>query len=78
MLPGKPVLSLLNIAMMTIPLAACNQASSRLTCPPLATYSAAFQQKAASEFRQAGGNVRVMVTDYGKLRDACRTIEGKT
>ena len=70
----KQALLSLKIAAMTIPLAACNQASSSLTCPPLVTYSQGFQAQAAAEYRQAGTNIRTMVTDYGKLRDACRAI----
>jgi hypothetical protein len=38
------------------------------------TYSQGFQAQAAAEYRQAGTNIRTMVTDYGKLRDACRAI----
>jgi len=43
----------------------------------LVNYPAAFQRQAAQEFRQSGPNVRILVTDYGKLRDACRELEGQ-
>lgn len=65
---------LLSIALPMTLLAACNQVSSN-GCPPLVTYPAAFQQQAARELRAAGGNVQTLVTDYGKLRDACRAMK---
>lgn len=58
-------------------LAGCQGApSSRTACPPLASYSPAFQQRAAGELRAlpAGSAVGQLVVDYGKQRDACRAI----
>lgn len=65
---------LLSIALPTTLLTGCNQASSS-GCPPLVTYPVDFQKKAAQELRAAGGNVQVLVTDYGQLRDACRAMK---
>lgn len=73
-LSSKPVRFSLNIALLMIPLASCQTVNSS-GCPPLVTYPAAFQRQAAQELRAAGGNVQVLVTDYGKLRDACRTMK---
>lgn len=64
---------LLSIALPTTLLTGCNQASSS-GCPPLVTYPADFQKQAAQELRAAGGKVQTLVTDYGKLRDACRAM----
>lgn len=61
------------VATMTL-LTGCTTVSSRVSCPPLVTYSAEFQKQTAEEFSRAGENIRVLVTDYGKLRDACRVI----
>ena len=43
-------------------------------CPPLTTYSAEFQKKAAAQLRALPSTspVAILVTDYGKFRDACR------
>lgn len=43
-------------------------------CPPLTTYSKEFQQKAAIEIDRlpTGSPTKQLVSDYGKLRDACR------
>jgi hypothetical protein len=47
-----------------------------VTCPPLATYPPAFQERAAAELRALppGSAVGQLVADYGKQRDACRAI----
>lgn len=58
-------------------LAGCQAApSSRVSCPPLATYSPAFQAQAAAELRALpqGSAVGQLVVDYGRQRDACRAI----
>jgi len=70
---GKRVLCLSSIVLLTIPLASCNQGVSS-GCPPLVSYPPAFQQQAARELPKAGQNVQTLVTDYGKLRDACRAM----
>lgn len=43
-------------------------------CPPLATYSRDFQLAAKAEFDRLkpDSRIAVLVTDYGKMRDACR------
>ena len=72
-----PALSLLSIATLAIPLSACNKAiSDHLQCPPLVTYSREFQTQAAKELDRAPGSaIAVLVTDYSKLRDACRGLK---
>jgi hypothetical protein len=69
----KRARSLLSIAAMTTLLTGCNQAVS--SCPPLVAYAPSFQKQAARELPAAGANIRVFVTDYSKLRDACRAIQ---
>lgn len=52
-------------------LAACQSTSGG--CPPLVTYSATTQSAAAREMAAgAAPALAKMVTDYGKMRDACR------
>lgn len=43
-------------------------------CPPLVSYSPAQMKQAASEMRALPktAEIRRLVTDYGKMRDACR------
>lgn len=43
-------------------------------CPPLTTYPKEFQKKAADEIDRlpSGSPTKQLVSDYGKLRDACR------
>lgn len=43
-------------------------------CPPLTAYSKTFQAKAADEIDKlpTGSPTKQLVSDYGKLRDACR------
>lgn len=68
---------LISSLMAGFSLTGCNPVT-RLTCPPLVTYSPAFQKQAAKELPQAGPNVQTLVVDYGKTRDACRSIsDGK-
>jgi hypothetical protein len=73
----RRVLLWLSIATLMTPLAGCvTGGSSRVTCPPLVTYSREFQRTAAAALDQLppGSPVGVLVTDYSKLRDACRAI----
>lgn len=64
--------------MLPMLLAGCVTAnSSRVTaCPPLVTYDAAFQKKAADELDTLppGSAVGQMIADYGKTRSACRAL----
>jgi hypothetical protein len=49
--------------------------SAVVNCPPVVSYSAAFQAAAAAELKTAGPHVQQMVADYGNERDrlrACR------
>jgi hypothetical protein len=50
------------------------QSTSGGGCPPLINYSAAQQKQAANELRKMHSEAQVakMITDYGKLRAACR------
>ena len=43
-------------------------------CPPLTTYSKEFQTRAAAQLRAlpSASPIAILVTDYGKIRDACR------
>lgn len=54
-------------------LAAC-QSTTVGGCPPLINYSAAQQKQAAKELRTIVGETQLkrMIVDYGKMRDACR------
>ncbi|QIG74618.1 hypothetical protein EVC11_036 [Rhizobium phage RHph_I20] len=51
--------------------------SVRYECPPLASYSQSFQSGAAEELEALppGSRVGTLVTDYGKMRKACRAME---
>jgi len=55
-------------------LAACQSTSGGSGCPPLVQYSADQMKRAAAEMRalHKEAELRRLVTDYGKLRDACR------
>lgn len=46
-------------------------------CPPLVTYSPAQMKKAAAEMRalHKDAELKRLVTDYGKMRDACRVTQ---
>ena len=54
-------------------LAAC-QSTGGGGCPPLVSYSADQMKRAAAEMRalHKEAELRRLVTDYGKMRDACR------
>jgi hypothetical protein len=54
-------------------LAAC-QSTGGGGCPPLINYSADQMKRAAAEMRalHKDAELRRLVTDYGKFRDACR------
>jgi hypothetical protein len=54
-------------------LAAC-QSTGGSGCPPLVNYSADQMKRAAAEMRalHKDAELRRLVTDYGKFRDACR------
>lgn len=75
-------------AFMAIPLAV-NSCEGPLTkdtvriyltrCPPLVTYSKEQQQRALTELRKIATDSEIAryVSDYSKLRDACRAIRNK-
>lgn len=46
-------------------------------CPPLKSYSKAQRERAAQELRKLANNseLAVFISDYGKLREACRLID---
>lgn len=56
----------------TFSLSACQTTGGG--CPPLVTYNADQMRRAAAEMRalHKGAELRRLVTDYGKMRDACR------
>lgn len=45
-------------------------------CPPLKTYTKAQRDRAARELRELASDsqLAVLITDYGKLREACRIV----
>lgn len=59
------------LAVSAMLLSNCQTASG---CPPLTSYSKAFQSKAAGELAKLpdGSPTKQLVSDYGRLRDACR------
>lgn len=73
-------LSLSAAILMTL-LSGCATVGSNTTfvtrCPPLTSYSKATQRKAAEDLRKLppGSPVRDLVSDYGRLRDACRSLK---
>lgn len=62
-----------SIALLTTLPAAC--ATVRSDCPPLVSYPAAFQARAAAGLGRAAPEVQQLVTDYSKMRDACRALK---
>lgn len=64
-----------SIALMAglISLAAC-QSTGGGGCPPLVQYTPSQMRQAAAEMRalHKDAELRRLVTDYGKFRDACR------
>ncbi len=71
---GKRARCWSSIGLLTILLSGCQTVIS--SCPALVGYSSAFQTQAAKELKTAGPTVQTLVTDYGKLRDACRAMSG--
>lgn len=82
-MPKPKAASWLSIAKRTtLPVALAMALSSCQTvsgCPPLVAYSRQFQRAAKAEFDRlkAGSRLVVLITDYGKMRDACRAIAGR-
>lgn len=74
-LSGGLMRSLLSLVLLTIPLTGCDEATFRYLCPQLAKYTPEFQAKVAEELKNAGPATKVLLVDYGKLRDACRALE---
>lgn len=59
---------------------ATNQQSVNISvsqCPPLKTYNKAQREKAAAEISKLANDsqLAVFISDYGKLREACRIID---
>ena len=67
--------SLLSIAILTPLLIGCNEETFRYLCPELNKYTPEFQAKVAKELATAGPATKQLISDYGKLRDACRALE---
>lgn len=63
--------------MLTVLSVGCTTAISNPKCPVLIKYSAEFQKKAAASLkaRKDDKEVTQLVNDYGKLRDACRSLK---
>lgn len=63
---------LIALSAVIFSLAACQSVGGG-GCPPLVTYSAVQQKRAAIELRGIPqSQVAQMIVDYGKMRDACR------
>ncbi len=62
------------LAVLATALSDCTQTVSG--CPPLVAYSRDFQLAAKAEFDRLkpDSRVAVLITDYGKMRDACRAV----
>lgn len=67
--------SLLSIVILMPLLTGCDEATFRYLCPQLRKYTPEFQAKVAKELENAGPATKVLISDYGQLRDACRTLE---
>lgn len=61
------------LALTATLLTGCETTNS--SCPALARYSPEFQKAAADQLVKAGAEVRTLVTDYGRFRDACRAMD---
>ena len=59
-----------------MPAAACTTTIFKPVCPPIASYSAADQDRAAAEYDglPSTAMLRVMMDDYGHLRKQCRAL----
>lgn len=68
---------LLSSVILSLLLTGCDEVTFRYLCPQLKKYSPEFQNKVADEMKVAGPNIRMLVSDYGQLRDACRAMEKK-
>lgn len=79
---AKLLKSSLSAVALTMLLAGCATVNSSKTvyisrCPPLPKYSKETQRKAADELKQLppGSVLDDLVTDYGTVRDACRSLK---
>ncbi len=65
------------LAVLATGLSDCTQTVSG--CPPLVAYSREFQLAAKAEFDRLkpDSRIAVLLTDYGKMRDACRAVGPK-
>lgn len=53
----------------------CDGETFRYLCPQLRKYTPEFQAKVLEELKNAGPNTKILISDYGQLRDACRAME---
>ncbi len=67
--------SLLSIVTLTPLLTGCDEVTFRYLCPALKKYTPEFQAKVAEELKNAGPNTKILLSDYGQLRDACRALD---
>jgi hypothetical protein len=65
------------IVLITVLFEAGCQSTGGGGCPPLVTYSPAQLKQAAAEMRalHKDAELKRLVTDYGKMRDACRVTK---
>jgi hypothetical protein len=61
-------------------LTACATVPSEPACPALPTYPRALMTRAGDELDRLpeGSALAVLVTDYGRIRAACRAMEGES
>lgn len=49
--------------------------SYKVRCPSLVKYEKEFQTKIAASLDKSSEEIQQLVTDYSKLRDACRSLK---
>ena len=70
---GGRMLCLLSSVILTTWIGGCATGPSRYLCPTLKTYPKEFMTAAASEPK--GPKTKILLSDYGQHRDACRALE---
>lgn len=77
-MPKRKRASWPSIALLSALLSGCATAHSS-GCPPLVAYPREFTARAASEYGRLpkGAALKTLITDYGKMRDACRAVAAR-
>ncbi len=77
-MPKPKAASWPSIAILSALLSGCATARSN-GCPPLVAYPREFTARAASEYGRLpqASALKTLITDYGKMRDACRAVGGR-